>query len=195
MPNSFNPKCDLPILINDYLVYLNATSVKHDESSNLEIDFNEFGSYDLKYVFKNRFTYILQVPFEVMPFVGVEDNKEYDLGITISGNAKVRINGERIDLPYAINKEGLYHLELEGKNGVTKELNIEVLPITSTNTLEEHHYLSEATLLDHYQANEASIDFEKRTTSNPKKQQFLFAYLLPLIVLVGGVIIIKRGGK
>ena len=96
-----------------------------------------------------------------------------------------------------IEEEGIYELELVGKNNVSKVINFEVKelslkPVINEETLEEQ--IDIEVVIKEYQKEQLSYNFleTEKTQDNNINQQWDFMYLLPVVLTIGlGFVLVK----
>ncbi len=187
----FDPKAMYDVESN-YLILINGKEVKHSTLSKLEYNKELFGKYALDYYFCEDVEYLQSITLDYLPFVGVIDNGVYDQKVTLDGNAKVRVNGEIVELPYSISEIGKHKIELLGQDNALKTLNIEVAVLSNNNLVEN---ITESTrVLPGSNQIEQEIDLSFKTIQKENNSNNLFyLYLVPLISIGIGFILIKRG--
>lgn len=179
-------------VILDYNLLINGKKVTHSDKSNLEIDVNLFGAYQLDYYFEDHFDYLYTNRIDYLPFVGVLENGVYDIGVTLNGNAIVRVNGNKVDLPYKIDQEGIYKVELLGQNNISIEFNIVVKKMTSVN---ENVESKETLMLDigkNQLLTESSVDVLVNKEKKQQRNNYFYLYLIPILTGCIGYVLIKR---
>ena len=178
--------------ILDYKFLINGKEVKHSEKSDLTYDQSLFGKYSLNYFFNNYFDYLYTNKIEVLPFVGVEPSKKYDLGITLDGNAIVRINGERIQLPYKIEEDGVYKIELLGQNNAFIDFEIEVTELSDVLNIGQTDKELELEFSKNQIVTNSTVDFIPNKEIKKNKKNYFYMYLIPVLTGCIGYLIIKR---
>ena len=188
-----NPKYEKNDVLSNYRVLIDGKDVLHSLKSNLEINSNLYGDYEVSYYFEDSITYLETLSVKLLPYVGVEDNKIYDQGVILDGNAVIRVNGELVDTPYKIDEVGEYKIELTGLNNELNILNIkvselrdEIIDKENNNHLE---VIKESNKLD----KNAVVLFEKMKNNTTKQDSYLYFYLMPLIFMGLGFLVVKRG--
>lgn len=179
--------------INNYELLINGKNSRHSKQSNLDYNKNLFGSYLLDYYFIDSFYYLHSIEIDLMPFIGVLENQVYDLNVIINGNAVVRINGEKVSLPYTIEKEGIYKMELLGQNNKTQEFNIEVKDLSFVNEVIDSEKIIKLDNVETLVNIEEKINFNYNKSFNKKETNYFYIYLLPIITFCVGFIVLKRG--
>lgn len=192
-PNTVNPKTDTKDVLDNYKIYLNGVSCKCEDDSKLYYDETLFGKQKVTYHFKDTYDFLMDVNLNVLPFIGVEDGKTYDLNTIISGNAKIRINGELIESSYCLDEVGEYEIELTGLNNESVKYFINVVDTSKYEKVDKPNEELEVSLNDVTSTKDATLSFQKRSTKVSKNNGYLFVYIVPFILLGVGFLVLKRG--
>lgn len=194
--NIFDPKVNKKEELNNFDLYLNGEKSKATKLIDEFINIDIFGKYDVDYYFKSTiFDYLETIKIDVLPFVGVIDGAVYDVGLTINGNSKeTRINNELVNLPYTIKDVGEYIIEIKGNDDVTIKYQIRVTDLA--NKYKEKEEQIKIELNDYVsEANNISSSLSKRETMEKKNKNYYYMYIIPLISLIIGIVITRRGAK
>ena len=188
-----DPKYEALSILDDYLVFINGFNEKHVNDLKMNFTDNLYGKYSVDYYFNENIDYLNSVNVDVLPFVGVENNKIYDVGVTLDGNAIARVNGELITFPYTINEVGDYKIELTGLNNISTILNIKVKKLRDEIIEKDNS----DNLLISSNTNEINnsiqVSFETNNDLEKKSNNYLYFYLMPIMFLGLGFLFIKRG--
>ena len=188
-----NPKYENNDVLDNYLVLIDGKDVSHSLKSNLEINSNLYGDYEVSYYFEDSILYLETVSVKLLPYVGVEDNKVYDQGVILDGNAVIRVNGELVDAPYKIEEVGEYKIELTGLNNQVNVLNIKVSQLRDVIIDKENNDYLEVKKEKNVIDNNAVVLFEEVKNKTLKQDSYLYFYLMPLIFMGLGFLVVKRG--
>jgi hypothetical protein len=128
---------------------------------------------------------------------GIIENGVYDKGLELIHNGAMFLNNERIESGHIIEEEGIYELELVGKNNVSKVINFEVKelslkPVIKEETLDEQ--IDIELVIKEYQKEQLSYNFfeSEKPKENNINQQWDFMYLLPVVLTIGlGFMLVK----
>lgn len=194
--NIFDPKVNKKEELNNFDLYLNGEKSKATKLIDEFINIDIFGKYDVDYYFKSTtFDYLETIKIDVLPFVGVIDGAVYDVGLTINGNSKeTRINNELVNLPYTIKDVGEYIIEIKGNDDVTIKYQIRVTDLA--NKYKEKEEQIKIELNDYVsESNNISSSLSKRETMEKKNKNYYYMYIIPLISLIIGIVITRRGAK
>lgn len=188
-----DPKYENIDNLSNYLVFIDGFGVIHDDRSKLEIDENLYGNYQVDYYFDSTINYLESVDVNLLPYVGVENNKVYDLGIILDGNAIVRVNGDLVETPYKLETFGEYKIELNGLNNQITTLNIKVNKLSELvikeNLVDYREIKNETNKIDNY----AVVNFNALKNKEQKSNNYLYFYLIPFIFAGVGFLVVKRG--
>lgn len=194
--NIFDPKVNKKEELNNFDLYLNGEKSKATKLIDEFINIDIFGKYDVDYYFKSTtFDYLETIRIDVLPFVGVIDGAVYDVGLTINGNSKeTRINNELVNLPYTIKDVGEYTIEIKGNDDATIRYQIRVTDLA--NKYKEKEEQIKIELNDYVsESNNISSSLSKRETMEKKNKNYYYMYIIPLISLIIGIVITRRGAK
>lgn len=194
--NIFDPKVNKKEELNNFDLYLNGEKSKATKLIDEFINIDIFGKYDVDYYFKSTtFDYLETIKIDVLPFVGVIDGAVYDVGLTINGNSKeTRINNELVNLPYTIKDVGEYIIEIKGNDDATIRYQIRVTDLA--NKYKEKEEQIKIELNDYVsESNNISSSLNKRETMEKKNKNYYYMYIIPLISLIIGIVITRRGAK
>ena len=180
--------------IINYSVLLNGKEVKCNNPVDNNFLNKKFGDYTINYYFEGKVDYLSSTNITILPFVGVVNSGTYDRGITIDGNGEVRINNIDVDLPYTIDKPGEYTIEITGKD--KKETFTFVVQDLSLNkNIEEDEKNLNLDVLRTTSDYDLTILYNKRSKTEKNNNNFIYVYILPVIVASVGVFLIRKGGR
>ncbi len=176
-------------------VYLNGINKPFINNIDGEINLNLFGTYQINYLFQDQFTYLETVEVNVLPHAGIYNNGIFDKGIIIDGNFKeLRINNELVNAPYEILDTGSYKIEITGLNNQVETYQIQV-----DNLSTPYKHNDEVITLETDQSNEnskdVSISLSKRINNEKQQKTYYFMYIIPLVTVIIGFILTRRGVK
>ena len=173
-------------------ILINGSSITNLNNSRDYYNPHLYGEYLVDYFYDYRIQYLNTVKVMVQPFIGVSDNGIYDLGTIIDGNAVVRINHEKVELPFIIQDEGTYFIELEGKDQLSQEMNIRVTNLKNEITTDPLHLTDNIKLETNQHLIESTIIYSPRENTNKKTNNYLYSYIIPIISLIVGVMVIRK---
>ena len=183
---------------HDYQVVINGHKAKHNQNLLVDnVDKDTFGNYDVMYYFDEELDLIVGKKVMVNTTCGIVENGVYDKGLELIHNGAMFLNNERIESGHIIEEEGIYELELVGKNNISKVINFEVKelslkPVIKEETLDEQ--IDIELVIKEYQKEQLSYNFfeSEKPKENNINQQWDFMYLLPVVLTIGlGFMLVK----
>lgn len=178
--------------LNDYTLLINGKNTKHSSKSNINSEWELFGTYRLHYYFENNFDYLYTSKVEVLPFVGVDKDKIYDLGVVLEGNAILRVNGSKVEMPYTLDEEGIYKIELLGQNNASLEFNVEVKELTTTKKMQNAIINVELDNMNNDISDDSISYFVLNKNIELNKKSNFYFYFIPAITACVGILFLKK---
>jgi len=121
--------------IDDYELYIDNRQILHSvEKSNIEYNANSFGYYTVDYVFdQTDFLIAFTKEIYVSENINASSGEVYSKGYILRFNGEGYLNGKKINTNHQVVEQGVYVLEVIGKDGIKKLIDFSVEEVAENN--------------------------------------------------------------
>lgn len=170
------------------------------QSNNLKmVNPNVFGNYFVSYLFKtNQIDFCFYQDIEVECMTSIESNETYDKNVQLSFNGEGYLNNVKIASGYEVSEEGDYVLEVQGKSGNKRIYKFKVVDYSYENCFDVQRIkINNINYQDSLMDNTTILNISNLDSFDEENHNmnYYWLVLVPLVLIVGGTIILKKVSK
>lgn len=181
------------IILKEDSVIIDGENKQISSKSKIHQDFSIYGNYINEYAYENEdicFCYHKNIYIETE--VSIKDKGVYDKNLKIEFNGIGTLNDTSINSGYIIEEEGIYTLDVIGKEGVCKTYKFEVKDLSKTNVDRKiKNRIINFNEIEKEVKTNAKINIENNVETKKKINYYGFL-LIPLILILIMIILVMR---